>query len=974
MHAPLLWMVTRLRPACRAMVFWLALPLAAAPRAEELRRHYDIPAGDAAEALRRFADRSGRELFFSAPVVRGLRTQPVRGDFTPREALEKLLAGTGRVIVEDQQTGAFSITRAPPSAAAVPREPPRREGDTLRLTPFTVHGARDDGTSAGPGYGSLHEASASRVGENLRNTPSSISVILRAVIDDLGVTTIPELSRHSLTGEIVDNTSTLTGTIATYSFRGFASNYPLRDGIVWVSPLDTYNIERVELLRGPSSFLHGEAVAGGAFNQVTKKAQPRDFTHVVAMVGTEDLRRVTLDLNRRANAQFAVRVNAVAHHSNGTANFVERDMRALHLAARYGPFAHTRIDFSAETGRLHERRAQPIPRDAFSVTDRTGETRVVNPTDGGVTFLPALPAIVDLAGARRSAGRSLVWPDRSILSPRQNYYGPDSFFDVSYRSWTAEIEQRIGSPLVLEANLAWLEIKRDTLLPAGAVAGGIYRDVNATLPGGAPNPNFNELYVEYYLRRRQLNETRFGLRLAGTYSLELPWTTQRLIAAASWQEDNPEGLFLAEFVDPRSARFKGALRDEGSPAAHAANVATLSRNFFYRRFYLRDGDAARLTGFKPVSGESVFRRDPVADGANGRLIDRRFELPSYGLGVAGKYRDGRIHTLLGWRWDAFRQNTWFDYHNPVSAVDYTLPGTPRTAWDYGAHSYQAGVVVHVSKGWSLHANYAQSVGLSSGIGGPGFVPGTLRGVAQGAGADYGIRASLLDGRLEMNGTYYVTDSTRNTAEPFAPEPVLQELAAVFGAGFHPLGADTEVRRATGVEWEANAALTENWRLTGNLSSNRLRTAERFPQLRGFQERAQQRGLATPETDVFLASVPAGVPIAGFMRTRANLLTNYTFTRGAWRGVSLGGGLQYRGPAFQGAFDFDGDGRREESYAPSYVLWNLRVGYETRLAGRPVTYALNVNNVFDETFYRSLSLSSGEWGEGRSVRLSMKLEF
>ena len=92
----------------------VAIALAACA-AEEPRRHYDLPAGDAATMLSQFAEVSGREILFAAEVVRGIRTSPVRGKFTALEALRRLLTGTNLHAIPDERSGAIAVRRVPSS-------------------------------------------------------------------------------------------------------------------------------------------------------------------------------------------------------------------------------------------------------------------------------------------------------------------------------------------------------------------------------------------------------------------------------------------------------------------------------------------------------------------------------------------------------------------------------------------------------------------------------------------------------------------------------------------------------------------------------------------------------------------------------------------------------------------------------------------------------------------------------------------
>ncbi|PTX98540.1 TonB-dependent receptor [Opitutus sp. ER46] len=106
----------------------LLLPGARAAGTPE-KRHWDLAGGDAAQTLRTFVELSGEQVFYLVPKVRGVKTNPVRGDFTAREAIAVMLARTALVAVEDEHTGAFMINRVPPARAAAPeggaKEPPQ---------------------------------------------------------------------------------------------------------------------------------------------------------------------------------------------------------------------------------------------------------------------------------------------------------------------------------------------------------------------------------------------------------------------------------------------------------------------------------------------------------------------------------------------------------------------------------------------------------------------------------------------------------------------------------------------------------------------------------------------------------------------------------------------------------------------------------------------------------------------------------
>ena len=94
----------------------------ATPAADHGRRTYEVPAGDAASTLRQLSEISGREILFAAEIVRGVRTNAVRGEFTPLEAARHMLVGTKLAATQDDKTGAIAVHRQKPTT------PPQRSG------------------------------------------------------------------------------------------------------------------------------------------------------------------------------------------------------------------------------------------------------------------------------------------------------------------------------------------------------------------------------------------------------------------------------------------------------------------------------------------------------------------------------------------------------------------------------------------------------------------------------------------------------------------------------------------------------------------------------------------------------------------------------------------------------------------------------------------------------------------------------
>ena len=77
--------------------------------AAEGTRSYELPAGDAATALRQMSEISGCEVLFAAEIVRGVRTNAVRGQLTALEAAKQMVAGTKLAVTQDEKTGAIAV-------------------------------------------------------------------------------------------------------------------------------------------------------------------------------------------------------------------------------------------------------------------------------------------------------------------------------------------------------------------------------------------------------------------------------------------------------------------------------------------------------------------------------------------------------------------------------------------------------------------------------------------------------------------------------------------------------------------------------------------------------------------------------------------------------------------------------------------------------------------------------------------------
>jgi iron complex outermembrane receptor protein len=92
---------------CGSVVAGAATPVAAPTE----KRTFNLPRGDAAVTLKQFATVAGSPIVYLVDRVRGATTNAVTGEFTPRDALDRMLAGSALEAAQDTATGALVVSR-----------------------------------------------------------------------------------------------------------------------------------------------------------------------------------------------------------------------------------------------------------------------------------------------------------------------------------------------------------------------------------------------------------------------------------------------------------------------------------------------------------------------------------------------------------------------------------------------------------------------------------------------------------------------------------------------------------------------------------------------------------------------------------------------------------------------------------------------------------------------------------------------
>ncbi|WP_138503472.1 TonB-dependent receptor [Nostoc sp. PA-18-2419] len=166
------------------------------------------------------------------------------------------------------------------------------------------------------GYNVPDASTATRTDTPLRDIPQSIQVVPQQVLKDQQVIQASEALRN--VSGVQQSIPSGGSAEDIFSIRGFEQNVNLRDGFRDVDQklVETANLERIEVLKGPASVLYGNVDPGGAINFVTKQPLRDPFYSFGVQAGSFGLVRPTADLSGPLNPERTLlyRLNAVYQH------------------------------------------------------------------------------------------------------------------------------------------------------------------------------------------------------------------------------------------------------------------------------------------------------------------------------------------------------------------------------------------------------------------------------------------------------------------------------------------------------------------------------------------------------------------------------------------------------------------------------------------------------------------------------------
>jgi len=243
--------------ASAALIVCCAPEIAAAQSTQ-----FNVPREPVADAVRRIGRQGGVQIIVSGDVARGRTGNAVSGAMGVEQALAKLLAGTG---LEARKTGdrTFVVVKGPSQTAALP--------------------GTDEAALAEETYGTPIIVTAQRRQQDVQDVPIAVSAVRGEDIDRRGTSDLFELAR-SVPGLTVSQFSeaepiiAVRGATNTFSQAGASKPVGVFIDDVFISrnsasTFQLFDLESIEVLRGPQGTLFGRNVTGGAI--VVNTAKPR---------------------------------------------------------------------------------------------------------------------------------------------------------------------------------------------------------------------------------------------------------------------------------------------------------------------------------------------------------------------------------------------------------------------------------------------------------------------------------------------------------------------------------------------------------------------------------------------------------------------------------------------------------------------------------------------------------------------------
>ena len=288
-----------------SMCVWPVAATAAPAQQQNSVHSFDIAPGSLTEVLSHFASAAGAAISFDGRQTEGLKSPGLKGAFAVSEGFARILRGSG-LQAEPQANGTYVLRPVPVV------------GSALELGATNINGQMLGATTENSGSYTTGAVTIGKGEHSLNETPQSITVMTRKMLDDQNLNTIDQVMEKTPGITVYDSTM---GGKYFYS-RGFRMSGQYQyDGV----PLDMGNLyvqadsfsqdmayyDRVEILRGAAGMMKGAGGTAGGVNFVRKRGQTSAHTDITLSGGSWDNYRGQVDTGGPLNESGTLRGRAV---------------------------------------------------------------------------------------------------------------------------------------------------------------------------------------------------------------------------------------------------------------------------------------------------------------------------------------------------------------------------------------------------------------------------------------------------------------------------------------------------------------------------------------------------------------------------------------------------------------------------------------------------------------------------------------
>ncbi|MED7667926.1 TonB-dependent siderophore receptor [Pseudomonas moraviensis subsp. stanleyae] len=310
---------TLLRPSLLAFAIAFGTPLISSPllAAEQASsvRAYNLPAAPLSTTLNQIASQGGLALSLNPALAAGKTSAPVNGQYDAAGALRAALRGTG-LQLEQSSTGTYTLVAVP-------------EG-TLALPETSVIGVENLESAWGPveGYTATRTAAGTKTDTALVEAPRSISVVTRQQMDDRNVHSLDDAVRY-MPGITASSYGSDTRAdwlrVRGFEPTQFLDGLPLPKGVYANPKQETWNLDRLALLRGPASSVYGQTPPGGLLDMVSRRPSAEASSEIQLQYGSDNHRQINFASTGKIDdaGQFLYGISGVVRDSGTQVDHVD---------------------------------------------------------------------------------------------------------------------------------------------------------------------------------------------------------------------------------------------------------------------------------------------------------------------------------------------------------------------------------------------------------------------------------------------------------------------------------------------------------------------------------------------------------------------------------------------------------------------------------------------------------------------------